>query len=332
MIHKRRFPELSAAACGHYYTCDGRQEEAQERVALKDDAAEIWVVSDGKAGHLNQSLGLAEALKRQRSDLVLREVPAVPGPGTLLRGLLGLAKDGGGPVLLLGAGHGTHSTMLRLRREHGGRAIVLMRPSLPLGLFDLCIEPRHDGGSESRRRWLSDGPLNRMLPASVRSEEGVILLGGPSPHFRWDSEALLQQLSHICKGEHRWSLSTSRRTPADILPALRQMKLPGLQLNDAAELPPGWLGAQLPQARACWVTPDSASMVFEALTAGCAVGLFHMDPRSGSKVAGAMQNLESRGLCTSFAQIDEGATLEPPAEILAEADRCALLLLERGWV
>ena len=36
------------------------------------------------------------------------------------------------PDIVLGAGHRTHLSLLAARRVHRGKAVVLMRPSLPL--------------------------------------------------------------------------------------------------------------------------------------------------------------------------------------------------------
>ncbi|MCD8512040.1 MAG: hypothetical protein LRY63_00320 [Nitrincola sp.] len=38
------------------------------------DVSSVWIISDGKQGHYNQSLGLALALQRQRSDLTIETV------------------------------------------------------------------------------------------------------------------------------------------------------------------------------------------------------------------------------------------------------------------
>ena len=296
------------------------------------ETADIWVVSDGKAGHRNQSLGLAEALLRQRPAARIAEVPATPGLRTLLAACLPARRETPGPALLIGAGHGTHASLLRWRRRLAARTIVLMRPSLPRALFDLCIEPRHDGGAESERRWLTDGPLNRMRPAATKRDPGIILIGGPSPHFHWDSDALLTQLARICSGDRAWVLSTSRRTPSEFLPCVQGLALPGLVCHDCRALPGDWLAATLPGAAHCWVSPDSASMVYEALTAGCAVGVFDLPARTGSRVARGVGDLLERGLCRSFTQFAQGAALQPPIPPLAEADRCAARIVERGWL
>ncbi len=290
----------------------------------------IAVVSDGKPGHVNQSLGLAEALKRLRPELQVQELPAL-SRGRALRTLLWPGPPRLHPRLLIGAGHGTHLSLLALRRQEGCPALVLMKPSLPRACFDLCIEPRHDGGDESSRRWLSEGPLNRMRPDATRDEAGLLLIGGPSPHFVWDQAALLEQITALCDGGQRWELSTSRRTPPDFLPALKSLGLPGLIASDSAELPAGWVAEHLPRAPRCCVTPDSASMIYEALTAGCAVGVFDLEARDGSRVAAAVHDLRSRGLVIGHSDLATGKS-PPPNEPLAEADRIASALLERGWL
>lgn len=292
-------------------------------------ALRVGVVSDGKAGHLNQSLGLAEALQRLRPDTQIRELPALSRRAAL-RTLVGGGADAPELDLLLGAGHGTHLTLLALGHACGCPTVVIMRPSLPRQLFDLCITPRHDGLPENERRWLSDGPMNRLLPGP-KGEEGLILIGGPSPHFAWDEEGLLAQLGQIC-GDGRWQLSTSRRTPPSFLAALRGQRWENLAVHDVADLPPGWLGASLAQAPRCWVTPDSASMVYEALTAGCGVGLLKLAPQAGSRVAGAMADLGGRGLVRSFGDWVAGDGLAPAEPTLAEADRLARRLLDSRWL
>ena len=295
----------------------------------------IVVISDGKPGHLNQSLGLAEALERRRGDVAIREEPALTLPQALAAFVRRPAcfRDA---KLLIGAGHGTHLSLVALRRS-SCPAVVLMRPSLPGFCFDVRVEPRHDGGRESARCWLSDGPLNRVRPAPKDEAVNLILVGGPSPHFAWDEAALLTQLERICDGERRWQLTGSRRTPPGFLERVAAAQLPGLLVHDAQTLPPGWLAQTLATARAAWVTPDSASMVYEALTAGCAVGLLDLPAVAGSRVARAMSDLVARGRVATASTTGEeqsvGLELATPcAEPLAEADRIARRIEERAWL
>lgn len=297
----------------------------------------IGVINDGKPGHLNQSLGLADALQRQREGVDVHVVDALPSFSALSLALSTKNRDypipaSGNPRLYIGAGHATHMSLLALGRQARCPSVVLMRPSLPRLFFDLCIEPRHDGGVETDRVWLSDGALNRMQPDDRRDIHGVILLGGPSAHFAWRSDTILGQIEKVCSDGEAWQLTGSRRTPPELLGELAALDIPRLSVHAADALPKDWLSATLPRARLCWVSPDSASMVYEALTAGAAVGVFDLKATAGSRVARGVGDLCARRMITPFS---EYASLEVPCDDkprLAEADRIARRILERGWL
>jgi mitochondrial fission protein ELM1 len=155
-----------------------------------------WWLRDSRPGHDSQVRGLVAALARD-VDLAVIEIAVPP-----LRRLLFGADPCAGllpPDLLLAAGHATHLPLLLARRRHGGRSVVLMRPSLPLSWFDLCLVPEH----------VQPGPTER-------DGTGLLLVGGPSRHHDWDADDLLAQVRAIVAREPQraWTLTTSRRTPA----------------------------------------------------------------------------------------------------------------------
>jgi len=80
----------------------------------------VWIVSDGKPGHVNQSLGLAEALARATTTETHR-LPALPAWRAWLALLLKHAPGTSlpSPDLIVGAGHATHLTLLAARRARG---------------------------------------------------------------------------------------------------------------------------------------------------------------------------------------------------------------------
>ena len=290
----------------------------------------VWIVSDGKPGHVNQSLGLAEALARATPTDV-HTLPALPAwrasLAWLLKRIPGSARLA--PDLVIGAGHATHPTLLAARRAHGGRAVVLMKPSLPRRCFDLCILPEHDGIAADTRTLMTAGALNRVRPATDRDARcGLILVGGVSPHFEWDSDAVQVQIRSILARtpDMRWTLTTSRRTPTDFLPQLPPAA--SLEVVPHTATTPDWLPAQLAKCAVVWVTPDSASMVFEALTAGADVGVFDLPVNPKSRVARAIAQLADARRVTRFSNWCASGTLHPNAHPLAEADRCAEWILE----
>ena len=295
----------------------------------------VWVVSDGKPGHANQSLGLAEALARA----TLTEIFTLPALPAWRAGLALLLKQAPGkslptPDLIVGAGHATHLTLLAARRARGGRAVVLMKPSLPRRWFDLCILPRHDGIAADTHTLVTEGAINRIRPAALSqstgsdARHGLLLIGGASKHFEWDSDAVQVQIKSILARarDTHWTLTTSRRTPANFLSNLPQP--PNLSIVPHTATSPDWLPGQLARSGTVWVTPDSASMVFEALTAGAEVGVFDLPVNPTSRVGRAIAHLAGAQRITRFADWCAHGTLHPNTHPLAEADRCATWILE----
>ncbi|MFN3545077.1 MAG: mitochondrial fission ELM1 family protein [Thiobacillus sp.] len=289
----------------------------------------VWVVSDGKPGHTNQSLGLAEALARATPT----DIHVISAPPAWRAALAWLTKRMPGrelpaPDLIVGAGHATHLTLLAARRARNGRAIVLMKPSLPLHCFDLCIVPRHDGIAADAHTLVTEGALNRLRPATLRDpQRGLMLIGGESPHFQWDGDAIQVQIRSVLARTPtvQWTLTTSRRTPADFLANLPAAQ--NLTVVPHTATGPDWLPQQLAGCGTAWVTPDSASMVYEALTAGAEVGVFDLPVNPRSRVGRAIAELADARRVTRFVNWCAHGTLHPNTQPLAEADRCAAWIL-----
>jgi mitochondrial fission protein ELM1 len=292
----------------------------------------VWIVSDGKPGHVNQSLGLAEALARA-APAEIHTLRALPAWRAVFAWLFRRPPVPGlpAPDLILGAGHATHLTLLAARHAAGGRSVVLMKPSLPRRCFDLCILPRHDGLKPDARTWVTEGAINRVRPAAVsddaRMRRGLILIGGESPHFEWNGDAIQVQIRSLLARlpDLRWTLATSRRTPADFLARLPVHE--ALEVVPPKAAPPDWLPARLAESGIVWVTPDSASMVYEALTAGADVGVFDLPVNPKSRVGRAIAGLADARRITRFAQWCAHGALHPNRSPLAEADRTAAHIL-----
>lgn len=292
----------------------------------------IWRFTDGKRGHENQSLGLTEALCRLAPCRV-ETLPVAQGWPHFLSWLLGRFPQGKGlprPDLIIGAGHATHWPMLAARRGHGGKIAVLMKPSLPLSWFDWVITPAHDGLPESASSLVTQGPINRVQPSAERNpQQGLMLIGGPSAEYGWSETALLKQI-HLIALHHpdiTWQLTSSRRTPAGFLADLARLELANVKAVAHDAVGADWLPAQLAQAAQAWVTPDSASMVYEALTSGAAVGCFDLPFARPGRVARGLEKLAQAGRLTRFSDWERSGKLLPNDQPLNEAERCARQLL-----
>ena len=288
----------------------------------------LYIVSDGKPGHLAQSRGLAHAIQRVMPARLM-EIEAdgkrvAPQP-----------EQGAG--LILAAGRGTHSMAISLRKYLGVPAVALMDPGwLGRQRFDLAIIPKHDGVSPSQTVIVTEGALNGMVTATGASiEQGLLLIGGPSKHYRWDADQIEKQLGTILEwdGSIRWTVTDSRRTPKTTSIDLQQLadKSDGrLDYTPATQTPDGWVALQLQRCGLCWVTEDSVSMVYEALTSGARVGLLPV-PRVGkaSRVARGVESLLERGWVTRYEDWAHGKPLPEDRPALNEADRVAKLVIER---
>jgi mitochondrial fission protein ELM1 len=281
----------------------------------------ILILSDGKAGHENQSLGLAEAMGR-RSAVELHLVRLEMDRNPIVRMMEALAASKKFPIpdYVIGAGHGTHLTLLLISRILGARSIVLMKPGLPMSWFDWCVAPEHDFKNipNNSRFILSKGALNRVVPFAGERSEKWFLIGGPSKIHGFDEAGLISQIRELVS-DGTWQVADSRRTPSDFLKRLEN-EIPNLTIFPHQDTGPGWLAEKLSSAVEVWVTEDSVSMVYEALTGGAKVGVFEM-PRlkPDARVIRGLDKLKEDG----YLMGNDARKME----ILAEADRCAGMIL-----
>ena len=298
-------------------------------------ALRIWLITDGRPGHRNQLLGLCQRLE------ALAEVEShwldLSRQGFRYRGGAALRAQfasEGDPDWIIGAGRRSHWPLLWCKWRSGGKAAVIMKPSLPLALFDAAIIPRHDGVAGSERVLLSQGVINHIQPRRSGRDprRGLILLGGINRHFAWDNALIASQVKAIVRAQPGvdWFLSDSPRSPDSLLPMLADLSQPNLQIVPHRQGGADWLPGQLAAAAQVWVSCDSVSMVYEAITSGAAVGLLEMPPLRDSRVCRNVEQLRAGDLLSSFSGADLASPLSAPETPLWEADRAARWLLARS--
>ncbi len=297
----------------------------------------IWRFSDGRAGHDAQSKGLISAL----SDLIECDNYELPVPLPLSSYGRGLFKNSSfannipDPDLLVGAGHATHMPILLARHIRGGKAIILMKPSLPCRFFDLCLIPEHDKIKDGGNLMSTMGPLNLIQSGHHGPADcGLMLIGGESKHFIWNEQLLLDQISQILvQSSQRWIIADSPRTPPTTRALLRTLKNSKIQYVPYEDKGNGQQLQQLFQkAGVVWVSEDSMSMIYEALTTGAAAGVLRVPGKRNDRITKVARSLATKQMLTLFDDWQPGRALTPPVKILAESSRCARALLERfGW-
>ncbi|MCA0899612.1 ELM1/GtrOC1 family putative glycosyltransferase [Microbulbifer agarilyticus] len=294
----------------------------------------VWRFVDGNKAHEKQSAALLAGL---RERMGAARVQSCDVDCSQLRfwlpGSLQMALDAAGaialgqPDFLIGAGHRCHLPLLAARKRFGGRSVVLMRPSLPIQWFDFALIPEHDRPPALPNVLTTRGALTLPLPQEpTRAGTGLILLGGPSRHFAWDSVTLERDIGQLATNSLQWTLADSRRTPEF---ALQQLARPGFTLASWRECDDGWLEQQLASVEQVWVTRDSISMVFEALQSRAQVGVLALPSRNReNKVRAAVQRLIDEGLVSeqlADAKRSPGVQREP----LNQYQRLAAALLRR---
>ena len=291
----------------------------------------VWRFSDGKPGHDNQSLGLTDALQR-RMPLALYEVPVLSGQSAWIDWLSGRFPPGRllpDPWLLIGAGHATQVPMLAARRARGGRAVVLMSPVLPNRFYDLCLVPGHDQPRPAAHVIETCGGLNRVQSiAGEQHGSGLLLVGGPSRHYRWNTEEVIDQISRIIRYSplRQWTLATSRRTPAGFAENLRHTLFSPtrpVHIVPWRETSPEWLVTHYSRTDCVWVTEDSVSMLYEALTAGLPTGVLELPQRRNGRVVRGVRQLIRQQQVIPFSAWVRGRPLQRPDRSFDEANRCA---------
>lgn len=300
----------------------------------------IWVVGDGKAGHENQSMGLAMALGRVIGARVERRGVERRGAWSRVIAPAPPVGEGGAPAMAIGAGASTHATVLACRRVYGAKAVALMNPGWRRRGFDLCVIPEHDGVREGERVVVTKGAINLVRPSHAKDERaGLVLVGGPSKHHAWDAGETARQIRSVVERggvDRAWTLTTSRRTPQETLEALERAFADAPALRARLEVWPvertgrEWLLERYAESAEIWVSEDSVSMVYEAITSGARVGLLRVE-RVGDagRVVRGLDALLRDGWATSFEEWSRGGALRRAPGVLDEADRVARLVAER---
>ncbi len=293
----------------------------------------VWFFTDDKPGHLNQLMGL-EARLSAHAKIEARWFSIANKRISWFDALLKRFSYEGerSPDLVVGAGRRTHKYLVATKRSYDCFSLVLMRPSLPLSLFDAAIIPEHDSPAVKDNILVTVGVLNNVVPRSISAENvklnhrGLILIGGESKHYTWDDESILQQLELIVASSNdvdEWVLGNSRRTPDSFLTLLKEKKISKLKIVEHQNTDRSWLPMQMASSECIWVTPDSVSMVYEAITSGANTFIFELKPKKETRVVKGVQHLLKKKLLSQWPNID--MICQP--SVLWEAERTAVWLL-----
>ena len=305
----------------------------------------ITLFTDRRPGHEKQSRGIIDALSRYidvaLSIIAVERLHPAAYVASHLRYLCHIDRCPEqviGSDLIIGTGSRTHIPVLSAARTSHAKAVTCMTPVGHLiKHFDLCFVPLHDKVKESTAIFRTIGPPNVAVSAGKHdANRGLILIGGidEGSHV-WSNERLVDDISKLLSEERQWTISTSPRTPADteaLIPGMIRERQ-NVSFLPFSVTPAGWIEEQYRCNASVWITADSVSMVYEALSAGCGVGILPVQwKKSDNKFKRSLDYLADRNLVIQFDAYQPGKN-NPLSnnEPLNEADRCAKEILRRWW-
>ena len=300
-----------------------------------------WVISDGRAGILNQCLGLAEAIGlpievktvHPRWPWTWAPITAWPRPFASL-GADSARFAEPWPRVTIGCGWRSIPFVLEIKRLSGGRTstVQLQDPRIALTHFDLVVPPEHDKVSGPNVITTLGSP-NRItqqkldaaatewrarLEALPAPRVGV-LIGGKSKAHQFseaDAERLAQQLKALTN-DASLIVTPSRRT-GEAQTQIIKRALEGTRsyVWDGTGDNPYF--AILALCDAFLVTSDSTNLLTEAATTGKPVHMIDI-PGGNAKFQRLYENLLTRGIVRRFNGRLESWTYTPLRETQAVA-------------
>ena len=218
----------------------------------------VVYISDGKAGHRSQALGLYQAMQRQHANSSFQEISIADLPILSLIGSIfskQCAKVEQAPTFIFGVGSHTHLRVWLMGKVYPhAKTVILMKPSLPLSFFDYAVIPEHDAVPASDKVIVTQGALNPIVNQQRHQTNRILIaLGGSSKRHGWNAEKVLTAIQGITEQQPQATiiLTTSRRTPSDFLTQLQQQPYAAqLQIFPVEQTPQGWIFEEMQKAEA----------------------------------------------------------------------------------
>ena len=292
----------------------------------------VWSVLDSRPGHRNQVRGLLEALA-EHVPVHEEQIEIDSRADSITIALRSRSRlPASAPDLVVGAGHRTHMGLLSLSRRFRKPSVVLMKPTLPMRLFDLCLVPNvYNFRSVPASVFLTRGVLNSSRYSDRQdSRRGLILLGGPCRHTQWNSDSVEQQIRSLLRATpgRDWLIASSRRTPQEFVSRLPKSDVVSVVTPDDA--PAGWLDEQFRKCEHVWVTADSISMLSESVTSGARTGVIELEVKRHNRAVKCVHQILDLGLAVRFRDWQTTGMIPRPDCRESEAQRCAQEILQRG--
>ena len=304
----------------------------------------ITAILDGSPGHEKRTEGIISALEKYACAEVTRvkiKKTFLSDIVSWLKVVAGFCKKSGKTQdvdFVIGTGTHTHPHVIRMGNAGGAKKIICMLPAgFLIKMFDLCFVPNHDRPGPGENIFLTVGPPNISENKQIhRKDTGLILVGGIDEKSHvWDSDKIcgvVEQIVSSASATVNWTISSSPRTPQEMDAKLSRFAdgRDNVSFFRFAHTQKGWVEEQYDMSGIVWVTADSLSMVYEALTAGCTTGIIPVKwKQKVNKFAFSEQYLYDHKIAISYDDWRQNKDRIRSGSGLNESDRCAREILRR---
>ena len=305
----------------------------------------IWVLLDDAAGHMNQALGVAEALNLPFEPKPIKYNDKANLPNLLLgANLKGVATadiKAPWPDLVISAGRKTFPIARYIKKQSKAKIVQLMHPGFPAWGIDLLVVPEHDGFTPNSKTMVTIGAPNRVQPDFLSQEAAIwertldkfktprlaVLLGGDTKGITFteqDGITLAEQVQALSLGLGSLLVSASRRTPKVFADAFKAALKQPFHFHDPATSRSNPYYAFLALSGAIVTTADSVSMMSEACTTGKPVYIYQPTQFAAPK----HQQLLNKLLYNDYAMLSDGSkAISSPIPKLETSNQVAARIL-----
>ena len=240
----------------------------------------ILILSDGRMGHLNQSIALAKHLGANYEIVPVAFTCKFAKALSYLCDFLHIYSTGlfklDKPLLqkfdvIVSTGSSTYYANKTLSRIYGLKSITMMLPKGYKYNFDVIFAQTHDNPPIKNNIILLPANMSFTQPQGIflPSKKSIgIIIGGDNAIFTMDTEKLKKQLDFIIEAfkEYDIALTTSPRTPKHIEKLLEHYHFTYTVIFSQNNINP--IADFLYHCETVFITLDSTSMISEAISYG----------------------------------------------------------------
>lgn len=193
--------------------------------------------------------------------------------------------------ILIGAGHKTHSILLKNKKNQKKttKVIAILSPTFYKSKFDIICTPSHDKHKFNSKDNVIfyEGSLVTVSLKETREDVVMIAIGGKNKHYIFDQDHIYDQIEYflsINSNKHCY-IFNSRRTPREISKKISSQYKDNERItfvdfyDNRSNIS---IEEIMHQSQSKLITRDSVNMVYESLSCKGDTYLFNMHAKRGS--------------------------------------------------